>query len=81
MGIDENLYALLVYITVFMHLRDVLFPQQRLAVQYMRELKSRSRDSKDSVPFECKICKTKTFTAVATLMYHYRSHAGESSKW
>ena len=24
----------------------------------------------------CKICKDKEFTATATLMYHYRSHAG-----
>ncbi|XP_071079684.1 uncharacterized protein [Haliotis cracherodii] len=48
--------------------------ERRMALKCIRELKNRRKD--DKVPLICKICKDKTFTASATLMYHYRSHAG-----
>lgn len=51
----------------------VLF--QRVALRCIRELKGRKKD--DKMTLVCKICKDKSFTAGATLMYHYRSHAGE----
>ena len=44
-----------------------------LAMKYIRELRSNKRREESLI---CRICKTKTFTATATLMYHYRSHAG-----
>ena len=46
---------------------------QKMALKCIRELRSKK---KDGVPLVCKICKSKMFTATATLMYHYRSHAG-----
>ena len=49
---------------------------QRAALKCIRELRVRRRESA-ALPLVCKICKDKTFTAAATLLYHYRSHAGE----
>lgn len=40
---------------------------------YINELRCKKRDES----LVCKICKNKPFTAAATLLYHYRSHAGE----
>ena len=49
---------------------------QKLAMKCIRELKQRKKDEK--IEFICKICKEgKKFTAGATLIYHYRSHAGK----
>ncbi|KAL3872693.1 hypothetical protein ACJMK2_035902 [Sinanodonta woodiana] len=48
--------------------------EPKLALKYIRDLKNKKKDEKFSL--RCKICKDKTFTAAATLMYHYRSHAG-----
>jgi len=48
---------------------------QRLAMKYIRELRTKKRED---VPLICKICRTKVFTATATLLYHYRSHAGRT---
>ncbi|XP_064603080.1 zinc finger protein 37 homolog isoform X2 [Liolophura sinensis] len=49
--------------------------ERKCALRCIRELKGRKKDDSSS-PLMCKICKDKTFTACATLMYHYRSHAG-----
>lgn len=46
---------------------------QKLALKCIRELRCRKKEETSLV---CKICKNKAFTATATLMYHYRSHAG-----
>ncbi|CAN7995476.1 unnamed protein product [Ixodes hexagonus] len=46
----------------------------RLALKHIRALRAKRKDERG--PLVCKICKTKVFTAQATLMYHYRSHAG-----
>ncbi|KAK7103177.1 hypothetical protein V1264_018136 [Littorina saxatilis] len=49
--------------------------EKRSALKYIRELKQRKKDEK--IEYVCKICKEgKKFTAGATLIYHYRSHAG-----
>ncbi|XP_064487766.1 gastrula zinc finger protein xFG20-1-like isoform X2 [Ornithodoros turicata] len=48
--------------------------ERRLALKHIRALRSKRKDERG--PLVCKICKTKMFTAQATLMYHYRSHAG-----
>ncbi|XP_077493123.1 uncharacterized protein LOC144104156 [Amblyomma americanum] len=48
--------------------------ERRLALKHIKALRSKRRDERG--PLVCKICKTKVFTAQATLMYHYRSHAG-----
>ncbi|XP_041351883.1 zinc finger and BTB domain-containing protein 18-like [Gigantopelta aegis] len=48
--------------------------ERKIALKCIRELKGRKKD--DKLPLMCKICLGKTFTASATLMYHYRSHAG-----
>lgn len=48
--------------------------ERRLALKHIRALRSKRKDERG--PLVCKICKTKVFTAQATLMYHYRSHAG-----
>ncbi|XP_064621560.1 uncharacterized protein LOC135484220 [Lineus longissimus] len=48
--------------------------ERKTALRCIRELRTKKKD--DRVPLICKICKDKTFTAAATLMYHYRSHAG-----
>ncbi|XP_025105656.1 zinc finger protein 37-like isoform X2 [Pomacea canaliculata] len=48
--------------------------EKRVALRCIRELKGRKKD--DKMTLVCKICKDKSFTAGATLMYHYRSHAG-----
>ncbi|XP_053375768.1 uncharacterized protein LOC123563837 [Mercenaria mercenaria] len=48
--------------------------EPKLALKFIKELKARKKD--ENIPLKCKICKDKTFTATATLMYHYRSHAG-----
>ena len=42
-------------------------------MKYIRELRGRKRADE---PLICKICRNKAFTANATLLYHYRSHAG-----
>jgi len=42
-------------------------------MKYIRELRGKRRDDE---PLVCKICRSKVFTATATLLYHYRSHAG-----
>ncbi|GAB1606618.1 zinc finger protein 37 homolog [Argonauta hians] len=47
--------------------------ERKTALHCIRELKARKKDEKISLT--CQIC-FKTFTASATLMYHYRSHAG-----
>jgi len=46
---------------------------QRMAMKYIRELRSKKRIDG---PLACRICRNKSFTATATLLYHYRSHAG-----
>ena len=51
------------------------FQFQKLALKYIRELRYKSRPN-EAVTLVCKICRDKTFTATATLLYHYRSHAG-----
>ncbi|XP_014770030.1 uncharacterized protein LOC106869040 [Octopus bimaculoides] len=48
--------------------------ERKTALHCIRELKARKKDEKISLT--CQICLNKTFTASATLMYHYRSHAG-----
>ena len=48
---------------------------QKAALKCIREMKARKRDL--TYPLYCKICTSKQFTAAATLMYHYRSHAGK----
>ncbi|KAM7299424.1 myoneurin [Ixodes scapularis] len=48
--------------------------ERRLALKHIRALRAKRKDERG--PLVCKICKTKVFTAQATLMYHYRSHAG-----
>ncbi|XP_061165914.1 uncharacterized protein LOC133174827 [Saccostrea echinata] len=48
--------------------------ERKAALKCIRELKGKKKDDKQ--PLYCRICKDKTFTASATLMYHYRSHAG-----
>ncbi|XP_076099625.1 uncharacterized protein LOC143069069 isoform X1 [Mytilus galloprovincialis] len=48
--------------------------ERKAALKCIRELKARKRDL--MYPLYCKICTNKQFTAAATLMYHYRSHAG-----
>lgn len=48
--------------------------ERKIALRCIRELKNRKKD--DKIPLVCQICCDKTFTASATLMYHYRSHAG-----
>ncbi|XP_052767098.1 uncharacterized protein LOC128207929 isoform X2 [Mya arenaria] len=45
-----------------------------LAMKYIRELRGRKKG--ENIALRCKICMDKTFTAAATLLYHYRSHAG-----
>ena len=47
---------------------------QRFAIRCMRELKLNRGLSQRNSSVACKIC-SKEFTAAATLMYHYRSHA------
>jgi len=42
-------------------------------MKYIRELRDKKRVDG---PLVCKICQNKAFTANATLLYHYRSHAG-----
>lgn len=48
--------------------------ERRMALRCIRDL--RLRKTQDCM-LKCKICENKTFTATATLMYHYRSHAGQ----
>ncbi|KAG8189683.1 hypothetical protein JTE90_022497 [Oedothorax gibbosus] len=48
--------------------------EKKLAVKFIRALRTKKRDERG--PLVCQICKNKSFTAHATLMYHYRSHAG-----
>lgn len=48
--------------------------ERKAALKCIRELKGKKKEDKQ--PLYCRICKDKTFTASATLMYHYRSHAG-----
>ncbi|GAB6023272.1 hypothetical protein CHUAL_008084 [Chamberlinius hualienensis] len=48
--------------------------EKRMAMKYIRLLRTKKKDER--IPLVCRICKDKTFTAQATLMYHYRSHAG-----
>lgn len=48
---------------------------QKLALKCIRTLRTKKKDER--VPLVCQICKNKSFTAQATLMYHYRSHAGK----
>ncbi|XP_029658043.1 uncharacterized protein LOC115232346 isoform X1 [Octopus sinensis] len=48
--------------------------ERKTALRCIRELKGRKKD--DKIALACQICLDKTFTASATLMYHYRSHAG-----
>ena len=43
-------------------------------MKFIKELKGKKKN--ENIPLVCKICRDKTFTATATLMYHYRSHAG-----
>lgn len=45
-----------------------------MALRCLEELKNKKKNEK--IPLVCQICPDKTFTASATLMYHYRSHAG-----
>ena len=52
----------------------VLIYLQRFAIRCMRELKLNRGLSQRNSSVACKIC-SKEFTAAATLMYHYRSHA------
>ncbi|XP_069114977.1 uncharacterized protein [Argopecten irradians] len=49
--------------------------ERKLALKCIRELKLKKKE--DRSPLHCRICKDKKFTASATLMYHYRSHAGK----
>ncbi|XP_037272356.2 uncharacterized protein LOC119164299 isoform X1 [Rhipicephalus microplus] len=48
--------------------------ERKVALKHIKALRNKRRDERG--PLVCKICKTKVFTAQATLMYHYRSHAG-----
>ncbi|KAH3851297.1 hypothetical protein DPMN_093777 [Dreissena polymorpha] len=48
-------------------------------MKYIKELKGRKKG--ENIALKCKICKEKTFTATATLIYHYRSHAGRLAVW
>ncbi|GAB1598606.1 uncharacterized protein LOC115232346 [Argonauta hians] len=48
--------------------------ERKTALRCIRELKGHKKDDKTSLA--CQICSDKTFTAAATLMHHYRSHAG-----
>ncbi|XP_013379037.1 uncharacterized protein LOC106163026 [Lingula anatina] len=48
--------------------------ERKMALKYIRELKNKKGTEKGILV--CRLCKDKTFTATATLMYHYRSHAG-----
>lgn len=49
--------------------------ERKLALKYIRMLRLKKKD--EHVPLVCRICEgQKCFTAQATLMYHYRSHAG-----
>lgn len=48
--------------------------ERKAALKHIKALRNKRRDERG--PLVCKICKTKVFTAQATLMYHYRSHAG-----
>ena len=63
------------------HIRDVALCSlfglvlQKLALKCIRELRMR-KGYKEDGNLVCRICKNKAFTATATLMYHYRSHAG-----
>ncbi|KAK3092888.1 hypothetical protein FSP39_008434 [Pinctada imbricata] len=47
--------------------------ERKTALRLIRELKGKKDFKK---PLYCKLCRGKTFTATATLIYHYRSHAG-----
>jgi hypothetical protein len=49
--------------------------ERRMALRCIRDLRLRKRED---CLLKCRICENKTFTATATLMYHYRSHAGQS---
>uniref|UniRef100_T1IPS7 C2H2-type domain-containing protein n=1 Tax=Strigamia maritima TaxID=126957 RepID=T1IPS7_STRMM len=48
--------------------------ERKLALKCIRMLRTRRKDER--ITLVCKICQDKIFTAQATLMYHYRSHAG-----
>lgn len=48
---------------------------QKLALKCIRALRTKKKHERG--PLTCQICKNKSFTAQATLMYHYRSHAGK----
>ncbi|XP_022237235.1 uncharacterized protein LOC106477908 isoform X1 [Limulus polyphemus] len=48
--------------------------EKKLALKCIRALRVKKKEERG--PLVCQICKDKTFTAQATLMYHYRSHAG-----
>ncbi|XP_035225060.1 uncharacterized protein LOC118197632 [Stegodyphus dumicola] len=48
--------------------------EKKLALKFIRALRTKKKDERG--PLVCQICKNKSFTAQATLMYHYRSHAG-----
>ncbi|XP_023218982.1 zinc finger protein 85-like isoform X2 [Centruroides sculpturatus] len=48
--------------------------EKKLALKCIRALRYKKKE--DRGPLQCRICKDKKFTAQATLMYHYRSHAG-----
>ncbi|XP_054708506.1 zinc finger protein 43-like [Uloborus diversus] len=48
--------------------------EKKLALKYIRGLRTKKKEERG--PLTCQICKNKSFTAQATLMYHYRSHAG-----
>ena len=61
---------------VSLNIQSIYF--QKLAITYIRELRDKKKEDPILI---CKICKDRTFTAAATLLYHYRSHAGiESSE-
>ncbi|CAG2102753.1 unnamed protein product [Medioppia subpectinata] len=49
---------------------------KRLALQYINDIRVKTRGQTDKSSFRCKICIDKTFTSPTTLIYHYRSHAG-----
>lgn len=55
---------------------NLIYALQRFAIRCMRELKLNRGLSQRNSSVACKICG-KDFTAAATLMYHYRSHASE----
>ncbi|XP_014664461.1 PREDICTED: uncharacterized protein LOC106806848 [Priapulus caudatus] len=49
--------------------------ERRVSLKAIRKIRL-YKNRGEKYPLTCKICKTRNFTALATLTYHYRSHAG-----